>query len=175
MLAVYLYKQAFSYHEFGARLRDRLDDGAALARDRALLPAPIAYRRMFAASVVAAPERPIDPRRPLRGDAADRRSGRSAPIVLVVTASFKPARQIFDLPPRLLFEPTLENYRALWREWPDFFRCLSNSLIVTVGATLLTRARRRCLAGYVYSRYRGRGARGVGVLHAVRSACSRRS
>ena len=60
------------------------------------------------------------------------------PIVLVVTSSFKPAVQIFDLPPRLLFEPTLESYRALWREWPEFFRCLNNSLIVTVGATLLT-------------------------------------
>ena len=78
------------------------------------------------------------------------------PIVLVVTASFKPAVQIFDLPPRLLFEPTLESYRALWREWPEFFRCLNNSLIVTVGATLLTVAA-SCLAGYVYSRQRGRG------------------
>ena len=78
------------------------------------------------------------------------------PIVLVVTASFKPAVQIFDLPPRLLFEPTLESYRALWREWPEFFRCLNNSLIVAVGATLLT-VSASCLAGYVYSRRRGRG------------------
>lgn len=79
-----------------------------------------------------------------------------APIFLVVSASFKPALHIFDLPPRLLFAPTLESYRALWREWPEFFRCLGNSAIVTIGATLLTVAA-SCLAGYVYSRRRSRG------------------
>lgn len=79
-----------------------------------------------------------------------------APIALVVSASFKPARIIFDIPPQWLYSPTLDNYRQLWREWPEFFRCLKNSLIVTVGATLLTLIA-STLAGYVYARGQGRG------------------
>ena len=59
-----------------------------------------------------------------------------APILLVVMASFKPAKIIFDIPPQWLFEPTLDSYRQLWREWPEFFRCLKNSLVITIGATL---------------------------------------
>jgi multiple sugar transport system permease protein len=77
------------------------------------------------------------------------------PILLVVSASFKPPKIIFDIPPQWLFEPTLDNYRQLWREWPEFFRCLKNSAIVTAGATLLTLAV-SSLAGYVYSRHQGR-------------------
>ena len=61
-----------------------------------------------------------------------------APIALVVSASFKPPKIIFDVPPQLLFAPTLDNYRQLWSEWPEFFRCLRNSLVITLGATLLT-------------------------------------
>jgi len=78
-----------------------------------------------------------------------------APIVLVVSASFKPALLIFEIPLRWLFEPTLDNYRQLWREWPEFFRCLKNSLVVTLGATLLTLVA-SSLAGYVYARGQGR-------------------
>lgn len=79
-----------------------------------------------------------------------------APIALVVSASFKPARIIFDIPPQWLFTPTLDNYQQLWREWPEFFRCLKNSLIVTIGATLLTLLA-ASLAGYVYARGQSRG------------------
>lgn len=78
-----------------------------------------------------------------------------APIALVVSASFKPARIIFDVPPQWLFTPTLDNYRLLWSEWPEFFRCLKNSLVVTVGATVLTLVV-SSLAGYVYARCQGR-------------------
>src|SRR5918999_169947 len=35
------------------------------------------------------------------------------PIALVVIASFKPAIEIFAVPPKLLFTPTLENYAEL--------------------------------------------------------------
>ncbi|MCC7280808.1 MAG: carbohydrate ABC transporter permease, partial [Acetobacteraceae bacterium] len=60
-----------------------------------------------------------------------------APIVLIVSASFKPERDIFAVPPKLLFEPTITNYLALWRRWPDFFTALGNSLIVTTLGTLI--------------------------------------
>lgn len=77
------------------------------------------------------------------------------PILLVVLASLKPARDIFVYPPVWLFTPTLENYAGLWLRWPEFFTNLWNSLIVTLGATALATLSSG-LAGYVYSRYRSR-------------------
>ena len=77
------------------------------------------------------------------------------PIVMVVSASFKPPREIFAIPPSLLFTPTLDSYRELWRAWPAFFDNMLNSLIVTVGATAMTVMFATC-AGYVYSRYASR-------------------
>jgi len=77
------------------------------------------------------------------------------PILLVVVASLRPAREIFAFPPRLLFTPTLANYQGLIQRWPDFWDALANSLIITVGATLLTVVV-TTLAGYAYSRYRSR-------------------
>jgi multiple sugar transport system permease protein len=75
------------------------------------------------------------------------------PILLVMLASIRPAAEIFVFPPRFLFVPTFENYAQLVRNWPDFFDALTNSLIVTVGATLVTIAA-TTLSGYVYARYR---------------------
>lgn len=77
------------------------------------------------------------------------------PILLVVASSFKPGRDIFAVPPTLVFSPTLENYVRLWQAWPEFFANMRNSLIITIGATLLTVACATA-AGYVYARYRGR-------------------
>lgn len=78
-----------------------------------------------------------------------------APILLVVSASFKPGKDIFAVPPRLLFAPTLANYTELFRLWPEFTRTLWNSLFITLGATVLT-VLASALAGWVYSRRRGR-------------------
>jgi multiple sugar transport system permease protein len=75
------------------------------------------------------------------------------PIAFIVLSSFKPGRDIFEVPPKLVFEPTFAHYRNLWSRWGNFFDGLWNSLIVTVGATLLAVAV-SSLAGFVYSRYR---------------------
>lgn len=75
------------------------------------------------------------------------------PILLIVLSSFKADRDIFAAPPRLLFQPTLGNYVALWTHWGDFFRGLLNSGIITVGATLLA-VLTSAMAGYAYSRFR---------------------
>jgi multiple sugar transport system permease protein len=75
------------------------------------------------------------------------------PIALVVMSSFKPPRDIFVFPPSWLFEPTLANYVGLWQRWPDFFRTLGNSLIVTLGATAVA-VLASAMAGYVHSRRR---------------------
>lgn len=77
------------------------------------------------------------------------------PVYLIVSSSFKEPRSIFQVPPSFIFEPTLENYRALFAEWPKFTAGLLNSLIITVGATLLT-AVLASFAGYALSRYRTR-------------------
>lgn len=76
-----------------------------------------------------------------------------APIVIIILSSFKFDRDIFAVPQRLLFQPTLENYGSLWTEWGVFFSGLVNSLIVTIGATVLA-VLVSLLAGYAYSRYR---------------------
>jgi multiple sugar transport system permease protein len=77
------------------------------------------------------------------------------PIALMVLASLKPPREIFDPAAPLWFTPSLDSYRALLGQWPDFFSGLANSLIVTVAATLLA-VLASALAGYAYSRYRSR-------------------
>lgn len=77
------------------------------------------------------------------------------PIFMVITSSFKTHLDIFAVPPRFIFDPTLQNYVLLLRDWPQFFDALLNSLIITVGATLLT-AITSLLAGYAYSRFHAR-------------------
>ncbi|HET6466754.1 MAG TPA: carbohydrate ABC transporter permease, partial [Geminicoccaceae bacterium] len=77
------------------------------------------------------------------------------PILLVVISSFKQPRQIFELPPSFVFTPTLQNYVRLWNVWPDFFSNMLNSLVITVGATILTIVI-SSMAGYVYARHANR-------------------
>ena len=82
------------------------------------------------------------------------------PIALVVLSSFKEAGQIFEVPPRMLFTPTVENYLSLWANRPEFFRALRSSLVITIGATVLTIIA-STLAGYVYARHRNRWLSGT--------------
>lgn len=77
------------------------------------------------------------------------------PILFIVVSSLKPGQDIFAVPPKFLFEPTLRHYVELWRAWGGFFDGVRNSLIITVGATLLAVAASAC-AGYVYARHPGR-------------------
>jgi multiple sugar transport system permease protein len=77
------------------------------------------------------------------------------PIALVILSSFRPQRDIFRIPPTLIFAPTLDNYERLLRNWPSFFPDMLNSLVITAGATIVT-VTFATLAGYVYARYAGR-------------------
>src|SRR5579884_4314000 len=77
------------------------------------------------------------------------------PIACIAVSSFKPARDIFAVPPRLLFHPTFIHYVDLWAHWRGFFTGLLNSLIITAGATLLAVAASSA-AGFAYSRRRTR-------------------
>ncbi len=59
-----------------------------------------------------------------------------APIAWMVMASFKASTEVTAYPPRLLFGPTLENYRSLLATTP-FAEYALNSVIVAGGSTLL--------------------------------------
>jgi multiple sugar transport system permease protein len=90
------------------------------------------------------------------------------PIAFIALSSLKPGQDIFAVPPRILFEPTLKHYVALGRAWGGFFTGLLNSTIVTAGATALA-VITSTLAGYAYSRHAGRWMNAsVGALIAVR-------
>lgn len=64
-----------------------------------------------------------------------------APIYWMISTSFKSAHDVLALPPRLFFfEPTLQNYEAVLSGQASaqgFVRPLANSIIVSLGATLL--------------------------------------
>ncbi len=77
------------------------------------------------------------------------------PIAFIVMSSLKPGQDIFAVPPKWLFQPTLRHYAELWSGWPTFFSGLLNSAVITVGATVLAVIASTC-AGYVYSRDSGR-------------------
>jgi multiple sugar transport system permease protein len=59
-----------------------------------------------------------------------------APVVWLALSSFKQSTDVTAYPPRLFFEPTLDNYRDLLTNSP-FVDYAVNSLIVAGGSTLL--------------------------------------
>lgn len=77
------------------------------------------------------------------------------PILFLILSSFKPPRDIFNYPPQIFFKPYFGNYSRLARDWPEFFKTLGNSAIVTIGAGLVT-VILSFLAGYGLSRYRSK-------------------
>jgi multiple sugar transport system permease protein len=77
------------------------------------------------------------------------------PIAMIAKAAFTPERDIFAVGSLTAWRPTIDNFIALWTRWGDFFTGLTNSLIVTVGATILA-VLVSTLAGFGYSRWRSR-------------------
>jgi multiple sugar transport system permease protein len=77
------------------------------------------------------------------------------PILFIIVSSFKPGQDIFAVPPKYIFTPTLRHFIELWSSWGVFFQGLFNSTIVTAGAAALAIVASTC-AGYVYSRHSSR-------------------
>ncbi|MHA6691259.1 carbohydrate ABC transporter permease [Devosia sp. A449] len=77
------------------------------------------------------------------------------PILLIVLSSFRPERDIFSPARRFNLDVTFDNYIQLFAAFPQFLPNMGNSLIVALGATALA-VTTSTLAGYVYSRQRGR-------------------
>jgi ABC-type glycerol-3-phosphate transport system permease component len=62
-----------------------------------------------------------------------------APVVWVVLQSIKLPPEVFAIPPKWLFKPTLENYHDLFYETgAAFAQYLVNSLVVTIGTVALS-------------------------------------
>ena len=78
-----------------------------------------------------------------------------APIFFIISSSFKAGHDIFAVPTKFLFEPTLQHYQKLLSAWSVFFSSLWNSTVITAGATALA-VIASTTAGYVYSRYNSR-------------------
>ena len=91
-----------------------------------------------------------------------------APVVWIITTSFKPSLLTFSIPPRLLFKPTMESYRMLLLEGHHAFgvniwRDAKNSLIIAITTTFM------CiilgvLAAYGFSRFKFAGKRALGFF-----------
>jgi sorbitol/mannitol transport system permease protein len=58
------------------------------------------------------------------------------PIFWMVLTSFKTEVEAVALPPKLFFQPTLENYVTI-QERADYFSFAMNSVVISVGSTLL--------------------------------------
>lgn len=58
-----------------------------------------------------------------------------APFLWLLVMSVKTQEEIFAFPPRLVFTPTLEHYRALWNT--AFRRSFVNSAVVSAASTVL--------------------------------------
>src|SRR5512143_1705750 len=58
------------------------------------------------------------------------------PIFWMLVAGFKTEVEAVSSPPKLVFRPTLENYTAVWQR-ADYVRHAGNSVIISVGSTLL--------------------------------------
>lgn len=60
------------------------------------------------------------------------------PVVWGLLTSFKTERDVLAYPPKIIFEPTLANYREVLFGSASILPNLVSSLIVTIGATILT-------------------------------------
>jgi ABC-type glycerol-3-phosphate transport system permease component len=60
------------------------------------------------------------------------------PVVWALLTSFKTERDVLAYPPRILFEPTLANYRDVLSGASTIVPNLVSSVIVSIGATVLT-------------------------------------
>lgn len=82
-----------------------------------------------------------------------------APLLWMISVSFKPEAEPFQIPPQLWPDnATLENYASSFR--PEFRRYLLNSALVSI-ATIVVSITSALFAAYALSRFRIRGARAI--------------
>ncbi|MGA2042619.1 MAG: carbohydrate ABC transporter permease [Roseiarcus sp.] len=82
-----------------------------------------------------------------------------APVAWMIATAWKPARDIFSIPPTLLFTPTLANFRSVFHYF-DLARLLESSLVISLGAAALSLLI-GVPAGYALARARTKWAIGL--------------
>jgi multiple sugar transport system permease protein len=82
-----------------------------------------------------------------------------APVAWLISTAYKPARDIFSIPPTFLFTPTLANFRSVFHYF-DLVSLLESSLVISLGSTALSLLI-GVPAGYALARARSRWAIGV--------------
>ena len=78
------------------------------------------------------------------------------PLLWLVSTSFKTRMDAFALPPKVIFEPTLENYEAVFSRG-TFVDAYMNSLIIVAATTSVT-VLLGITAGYALARWKSRAA-----------------
>jgi len=78
------------------------------------------------------------------------------PVFTIILSSFKLEREIFTYVPKIIFNPTLNNYQNLIYKWPKFFESIKNSIIVSFFSCFLV-VLISIPAAYSYSRMAKRG------------------
>lgn len=79
------------------------------------------------------------------------------PIYWIFATSFKPASEVFSIPPRWIFKPTLEAYERVFQLSP-FADSIINSVVVTVAAVIISTTI-GTLAAYGLTRFKIKGAK----------------
>jgi multiple sugar transport system permease protein len=82
-----------------------------------------------------------------------------APAAWMVTTAYKPAKDIFSIPPTFAFTPTLANFMGVFHYF-DLVRLVESSLIISLGAAALSLAI-GVPAGYALARAQTRWAIGL--------------
>jgi multiple sugar transport system permease protein len=59
------------------------------------------------------------------------------PVAWLITTAYKPANQIFSIPPKLSFEPTLDQFRTVLSYF-DVVSLVRSSIVISVGTTILS-------------------------------------
>ncbi|MEK1901523.1 MAG: carbohydrate ABC transporter permease, partial [Rhizobium sp.] len=80
------------------------------------------------------------------------------PVCWLISTAYKPSNQIFSVPPRLFFEPTLDQFRKAFAAF-DVFSLVRSSLVISIGTTLLSLLL-GTPAGYALARSKSRYAAG---------------
>ncbi|MDZ4096702.1 MAG: carbohydrate ABC transporter permease [Paracoccaceae bacterium] len=78
-----------------------------------------------------------------------------APIAWIILSSFKTQNEILAIPPKMIFAPTLDNYRALFGA-SQIFGQIANSILLSLGAVIVA-VTVSFLAAFCFSRFRPRG------------------
>lgn len=87
------------------------------------------------------------------------------PIYYLFITSVKPAKQLFETPPRMITKPTMSTYDDILIQ-KKFYRFFVNSVIISVAATILALAL-GSLAAYAFSQWKFRAKEGVFFLSLI--------